>query len=245
MKFINFYNANKILLAIYPPHSTHFLQPLDVSIFGPLSTTYSEQLETFLHDYQRLYHVTKRDFFRLFWPSWNQSLSSKNINSAWKSVGLCPWNPETVLGRFTKKEESRTSSSGSSTSILKADDWRKIRILLRQVDSDVYDQNARKLNNTMHHLSTKNILLKLGCEGLENALQDEKKKRQRGKLQLELRAREDGNAIFYSPKKVQQAQVLQAEKEKAVQLAKAAKEEDKLRRQQEKEAKNQLAEEGE
>jgi hypothetical protein len=86
---------------------------------------------------------------------------------------LHPWIPEIVLSRFTKKEESRPSS-GSSTSILKAEDWRKNQIL--QVVSDVYDRNTRKLNNTMHHLSTENNLLKLHCEGLENALQNEEKR---------------------------------------------------------------------
>jgi hypothetical protein len=36
MEFINYYNDNKILLMIYPPHLTHSLQLLDVGIFSPL-----------------------------------------------------------------------------------------------------------------------------------------------------------------------------------------------------------------
>ncbi|KAA8651260.1 uncharacterized protein ATNIH1004_000140 [Aspergillus tanneri] len=56
-------------------------------------------------------------------------------------------------------------------------------------------------------------------------------------------APEDGNAIFYSPNKVQQARNAQAEKEEAQRLARAAKEEDKIRRQQEKEEKQCLIEE--
>ncbi|EAW23183.1 uncharacterized protein NFIA_018840 [Aspergillus fischeri NRRL 181] len=96
----------------------------------------------------------------------------------------------------------------------------------------------------MMHLSTENILLKLRCTGLENALRNEQKKRQRGKpLQLQLQAPEDGNAIFYSLKKVQQAQDLQAEKEEAARIAKAAKEEDKIHQQQEKEEKIRLIKE--
>jgi hypothetical protein len=244
MKFINFCDENKILLAIYPPHSTHSLQPLDVGLFGPLSRAYSDHLEQFMHECQGLSHITKRDFFRLFWPSWNKAFSIRNINSAWRSVGLHPWDPEVVLKRFTKKEEERPSSSESSQSILKAEDWRRIEKLLKQVVSDVYDQKVQRLNDTMMSLSTQNILLKLQCAGLERALQNEQKKRQRGKpLQLELRAPEDGNAIFYSPKKIQQARDLQAEKEEAARLAKAVKEEDKLQRQREKEEKRQLIEE--
>ncbi|THC86978.1 hypothetical protein EYZ11_013576 [Aspergillus tanneri] len=96
----------------------------------------------------------------------------------------------------------------------------------------------------MHRLSTESILLKLRCEGLENALQNEQKRRKRGKpLIFNLRAPEDGYAVFYSPRKIQQARDLQMEKEKAIQLAKASKEKEKIRRQQEKEEKQRLVEE--
>jgi hypothetical protein len=161
MKFINFCDANKILLAIYPPHSTHSLQPLDVSLFGPLSQAYSARLEHFMHECQGISHITKRDFFGLFWPSWNKAFSVKNINSGWKSVGLQPWDPETVLARFNKKEEERPSSSESSQSILKAKDWRHIEKLLKEVVSNVYDRKAQKLHDTIIHLSTENILVNL------------------------------------------------------------------------------------
>jgi hypothetical protein len=67
----------------------------------------------------------------LFWPSWNKAFSIKNINSAWKSVGSYPWNPEIVLARFTKKEEEKPSSSESSQSILKTEDWRQRNFLSR------------------------------------------------------------------------------------------------------------------
>jgi hypothetical protein len=45
MNFINWCDKNNILLAIYPPHSTHRLQPLDVALFSPLATAYTKQLE--------------------------------------------------------------------------------------------------------------------------------------------------------------------------------------------------------
>jgi hypothetical protein len=149
-----------------------------------------------------------------------------------------------VLARFTKIPEERPSSSESSKSVLQAEDWWRIEILLRKVVSDVYHQDTKILSSTMHHLSTENIILKLRCQGLEEALVNEKKRHQRGKpLLLQLQDAESGNAVFYSPRKIQQARDLQREKEEAIQAAKTSKEEAKLRRQQEKEEKKRIIEE--
>jgi hypothetical protein len=45
MKFINYCDANKILLAIYPFYSTYTLQPLNVSLFSPLAKAYNIKLK--------------------------------------------------------------------------------------------------------------------------------------------------------------------------------------------------------
>ena len=49
LKFLHSAIENRIIVAVFPPHSTHRLQPLDVSLFCPLSTRYSQQLKAWLH----------------------------------------------------------------------------------------------------------------------------------------------------------------------------------------------------
>ena len=49
MEFIKYCDDNKIILAIYPPHSTHTLQPLGVCLFKPLSTAYSVGLTDYMY----------------------------------------------------------------------------------------------------------------------------------------------------------------------------------------------------
>jgi hypothetical protein len=241
MKFINYCDANKILLAIFPSHSTHTLQPLDVALFGPLSTAYSAELAKFMQDCQGLSSITKRDFFRFFWKAWVVAFTPKNILSGWAATGLEPWDPERILLKFTREPDERPSSSESSKSVLKAEDWRRIRNLLKEVVTDIYDERTQKLNNTLMALSTENILLQLRCKGLEDALVNEKKRRKRGKpLLLEL---DDGGGVFYSPSKVQRARELQLEKEEAARLARSQKKEDKIRREHEKLEKRSLVEE--
>src|SRR4051794_6719378 len=38
MKFLDYCDFHRILVAVYPPRSTHRLQPLDVSLFAPFAT---------------------------------------------------------------------------------------------------------------------------------------------------------------------------------------------------------------
>ena len=48
MAFVEACDKLCILLLILPPHSTHRLQPLNVSLFSPLSTSYSKNLNTLM-----------------------------------------------------------------------------------------------------------------------------------------------------------------------------------------------------
>ena len=62
MKFIDHCDSKRIILLVLPPHSTHRLQPLDVSLFSPLSTFYTQELNLRLSQSLGLVSMTKRDF---------------------------------------------------------------------------------------------------------------------------------------------------------------------------------------
>jgi len=63
MDFIEYCTKNKILLAVFPPHSTHTLQPLDVVMFGALQKAYSSELQQAQQQSQGLLPIKKSDFF--------------------------------------------------------------------------------------------------------------------------------------------------------------------------------------
>ena len=81
MRFLEYCGQHKILIATYPAHSTHRLQPLDVGLFSPLANYYSQNVSNWMHKTQGLSRLTKRDFFELFWPAFLQAFTSKNILS--------------------------------------------------------------------------------------------------------------------------------------------------------------------
>jgi hypothetical protein len=244
MAFINYCDNNKILLALYPPHSTHTLQPLDVCCFRPLSAAYSLQLSNFLFESQGLTAISKRDFFRLFYIAWESTFTPALIKSAFKSTGIYPLNPSIILDKFNLKQQDRPSSAESSQSVLSASDWKKIRALLQEVIEDIDDRESRKLSRELEQLTTRYQILKSENRGLRQALISEKKKRQRGKpLLLATPTQSNRGAIFWSPSKVQQARERQAQKDTEAELQRLQKQEDKILREEKKLEKQRLQEE--
>jgi hypothetical protein len=84
-----------IILCRLPSHTSHKLQPCDISIFGPLKTAYREQVE-------RLHRggantVNKAHFVLLYRRDREAALTARNIRSGWSKAGLFPFNPSRVL----------------------------------------------------------------------------------------------------------------------------------------------------
>jgi hypothetical protein len=210
MYFIEYCNANKILLAISPPHATHTLQPLDVSLFKPLSTAYSNEISDFMERSQGLTSMSKRDFFPLFYRAWEASFKEKTILEAFEATGLSPFNPQVILQKFNN---TSGSSSDSDSSVLSTSDWREIEGLLRQVVKNRADKRAQKLSQALHSSSVQNTL-KHEVTRLKEALINERTRRKRGKALPLIEPKEyHGGAVSWSPRKVMEARDRQQLKE--------------------------------
>ena len=175
MGFIQYCDKNKILLAIFPPHSTHTLQPLDVSMFKPLSTAYSNELSAFLERSQGPSPIKKGDFFPLFWKAWESSFKETTILNSFKATGISPLEPDAILKRFTNTNPDEQGSRESSTPVLSASDWRKIERLLRVVVKDIKADESKKISQSFHSISVQNQLLQHENKGLREALANKKR----------------------------------------------------------------------
>ncbi|EED17213.1 conserved hypothetical protein [Talaromyces stipitatus ATCC 10500] len=192
-----------------------------------------------MKDSQGFTRLTKRDFFRLFWASWNEVFISKNINSAFRTTGLYPFDPEIVINKFNKKITSRPSSSESGASIIPPEDWRRLEKLVKTVVNNIYDEKAVQLRETVSHLSTQLILLQNENQGLKRALINAKKpKNKKQPLLLGLPSEQDGGALFMSPTKVQQARDIISQKNDEAAQKQAHKDDKKLQQQLKKQAKD-------
>lgn len=78
-----------------PPHTSHLLQPLDVSCFSPLKRAYGREIEELAR--QGVYHVDKIDFLTAYTRIRLIVFTQQNIQAGFQATGLVPLCPDRVL----------------------------------------------------------------------------------------------------------------------------------------------------
>lgn len=154
MRFIDYGIDHRIILINYPPHSTHRLQPLDVGCFSPLASFCLTNLAEWIQQTQGLSRISKREFFKIFWPSFTKAMSEKNILSAFNKSGFVPFDPSMVLNKIPLNlsdipDLQRPSSMTSDKSTLSESDIIKIRAMFSVALAENNDRMVRKQHNHM------------------------------------------------------------------------------------------------
>ena len=229
MRFIDFCDAHAILLGFLPPHSTHRLQPLDVTVFSPLATAYSGQIDTDIQSSFGFTRITKRSFWSLFRNSWIQALTKSNIDAGFTATGIWPLDgaknlqklPSKTLSPSPSDDESKNKTPESVRGVRRAVKALKAKDLGISAGLDLIIRATEKLVIEKELLEHEN-------KRLREALVGEKKRRKRGKAMDLFSKDEAGQAMFFSPSKVAAARTRQKESE-------AQKEQDKLDKEAEKE----------
>jgi hypothetical protein len=232
MRFLDWCNNHSIIVACYPPHTTHRLQPLDVSLFAPLAVRYSQQLERYNQQSLGISRVSKRDFFRLFEPAFEQAFTADNIHSAFAKTGIHPLDSLAVLSDIRSAGSSRPATATSSD---KNNTIKKVKKQVRFIDGLKHKskkqlglhQEQTELNSVkdcLQSLVAETKLQKSQIEGLQHALFNEQNKRTKGKTLFQaVRAENPGGVLVFSPGGIQQARDLSDTREAAKHAAKEAK----------------------
>ncbi|KAL8625305.1 hypothetical protein ACOMHN_030063 [Nucella lapillus] len=99
IKLVEAARAKQVILLKLPSNSTSVLQPLDVSVYGPVKVAWDKILVKFAR--QNLgTAVTKELFPNLIRELWaHNSVGPDNIKAGFKKCGLVPFNPAPLLSK--------------------------------------------------------------------------------------------------------------------------------------------------
>jgi len=96
-EFIKYAIDHNIHLICLLSHSTHILQPLDVSIFGPLTTYYKQELEDRVRQQGPHSTIKKGDILPMLRRARIKTFKPETSRSAWWASGLIPFNRNRIL----------------------------------------------------------------------------------------------------------------------------------------------------
>lgn len=95
-----------------PLHSSHLLQPLDVSCFAVLERLYGRQIKGYMH--ASLNHINKLDFLTAYVAAYNESMTINTVRNGFAATGLVPFNLERVLLKLNTQLRTPTPPTDPS-----------------------------------------------------------------------------------------------------------------------------------
>ena len=188
---------NNIITVCMPPHSSHLLQPLDVSCFSVLKRQYGRLVE------QRVRlgfnHIDKYDFLTAFPEARTMAYKAENIRNGFKATGLVPLDPEHVYEKLTIQLRTPTPppsrSSNSQSSCLQTPQnprqfKRQITTIKKQIRDhptsplEKVDQAINRMSKAYEMTINELLIIRKEVHDLRAANEKEKKKRKRSRAQI-------------------------------------------------------------
>jgi hypothetical protein len=108
-----------------PPHSSHLLQPLNVSYFSPLKRAYSRELDSLTSHH--INHIDKLTFLLAFSAAFSRSFTTTNIYSTFYRAGLVPLQADVVLSKIDIQLRTLTPPTLLEVAIWEAQTPRNVR----------------------------------------------------------------------------------------------------------------------
>ncbi|KAF2899785.1 hypothetical protein ILUMI_06406 [Ignelater luminosus] len=90
---------NGIILLSLPPHTSHRLQPLDLTYFEPLKNAYNRERDLYMASnvYRR---ITQYDVLELFTKAYNRISNIEKAANGFQAAGILPLNPNQFDDQF-------------------------------------------------------------------------------------------------------------------------------------------------
>lgn len=139
---INFCRENGIVLVGFPPHTTHRLQPLDVSFFGPFKAFYNQMCDSFLINHPGI-AITDKNIGPLFGEAYCRAANINNAVSGFRACGIEPFNPLVFDDSdfVASKTTERIEQPEVNHVVLINDDDDDARPLIENADSSSSDED--------------------------------------------------------------------------------------------------------
>ena len=179
-----------IYLLFLPAHTSHVLQPLDLTVFSALKRAYRKELQK-LSSLVDSTPIGKRNFLVCYQKARQESITPSNIKSGWRTTGLWPVSIAKPLMSLLLLENSNKSTDPTllkpQETLIQPPEVSNTSIELQtpKVRKDLYLQ-IRTLANGLHdQLPTQRLLFRKVIKGIDE------KEYELGKANIKIRELEE------------------------------------------------------
>ncbi|KAE8238179.1 hypothetical protein A4X03_0g8919 [Tilletia caries] len=112
-QFLEYCEQSNIIPFSLPPHSSHILQPLDVSVFQPMKHWHREAIDKATRS--GCTNFNKIEFLAALTSIRKAMMQPNTIKAGFRLTGLFPFNPEMILVKFPEHSNDSGPATGSSS----------------------------------------------------------------------------------------------------------------------------------
>ena len=121
---------NGVVLICLPPHSTHQMQPLDKTVYGPLKTSYNTECDRWMltNPAQR---ITMFEQGKLFGAAFMKIAGMQKAVNGFERTGLWPFNPDVFQDEdFLPSQVTEESEPVPTSNVAKGDHTNQVQHLI-------------------------------------------------------------------------------------------------------------------
>jgi hypothetical protein len=176
-EFLDYCHSRRIIVALFPSHSTHLMQPLDLAVFGPLAKIYQSKMSQITSEHAYTAALSKSEFWDVFIDAWLAAVSPKNVRSGFATAGIWPFDKRKVINKLPKRAISTTRDADQTPeSMLK--EGRVLKRSLRKAVA-ITCQDLDRVFNLFERMSVKAAVSSHREERALRELARQKKKQKR------------------------------------------------------------------
>ncbi|RPA94370.1 DDE-domain-containing protein, partial [Choiromyces venosus 120613-1] len=103
ISFLEYCINNKVIPIYLPPHISHHLQPLDVSVFSTYKHAYCAELQEQFESHD--HGIGKYNFYQIIRKVWPIALTPENIRSVFWYVEIIPSDSTIILDQLRNEQK--------------------------------------------------------------------------------------------------------------------------------------------
>ena len=163
---------HNIYLLFLPAHTSHILQPLDLTVFSALKRAYRKELQK-LNSLIDSTPIGKRNFLVCYYKARQESITPSNIKAGWRTTGLWPVSVakplmSPLLLENSNKSTDPTLPKPQETPILPPEVFNtSIEVQTPKVRKDLYLQIRALASGSHDQLPTQRLLFRKVVKGID------------------------------------------------------------------------------